>query len=563
MMIWREAWAYAPALLALSLQLSALGHALHAARLDGSSVLARLRAQPLWLLASCGLALLSAVLSVRFPGALILALVTALCGALPLLLPSPWTPSAEHPPVPSIPIGAPPRWWLRLETLLLALAAPALLLPTLRPPLAAAAALLVGATWVAGALVERSSPVSGTSSEGLWPRSVCDPALALFAILAIVSILRASAQGAEAQLLMLPKACSLLLGLAAFRLVLRAGRAPATPDGSGTALPILIFGYLLVGLAFASLGLLGGLRYVRIPAVAPWLRRLPSLIQMVPETQSGRISLNQLGGMLTLLLPTAVAVGTAPVSRCLPAWLRTFSLLAAGAFGAALAVTQSRSAWAGATISLLLLLSLRSTWGRRAVALILLAAAIAWVGWGRTALGPAIIQSITTPSGPVTPLGDLSIYDRVPIWTDALIRIGDAPWLGNGLGSFRLAGSAVPAGRSPFDVGMPHAHNALLQVGYDLGLPGLVAYMALLISSLRCAWTSRSERGLPAYLALGALAGLTGYHIYGITDALSTGSKPGLVLWILLGLVFALPRIGSSARHESAPILQPASTDNT
>jgi O-antigen ligase len=80
----------------------------------------------------------------------------------------------------------------------------------------------------------------------------------------------------------------------------------------------------------------------------------------------------------------------------------------------------------------------------------------------------------------------------------------------------------------------------LLQVAYDLGLPGLVAYGALLIAALRQAcqiW--RHQKGLALAIAIGTTAGLTGYHLYGIMDTLSTGSKPGLLYWFLLALVAA------------------------
>ncbi|NLT74350.1 MAG: O-antigen ligase family protein [Chloroflexi bacterium] len=527
---WHAAWACAPALLALALELSALGQALYGTR-RRRSLLAGLQAQPRVLVLAFGLALLSAALSLSNTGRLVLALSAAVGASLPLLLPH----SAD---APELPVAHPmvcfsPPWWLRLEAALLLLAAPPLLLPTLRPWLALAAAALLFASWLASAVVERAASPSPHLAPGLWPGTLSDPALALFAVAALIAIGQAASQGPEARLLMLPKACALFLSLAAFRYALRLGRAGGLSASIG--------GYLLVGLGFTTLGLLGGLRYERIPMIGQWLRRLPSLVQVIPETQSGRVSLNQLGGMLTLLLPVALSLALAPAGSRLPRWLRHTAWIASFASFAALLLTQSRGAWGGAAVSLLLLLALRSIWARRLIGLALLVAALYWVGWGRAAHGTAIARAIADAAGFSTPVGVINLQSRVAIWTDALERIGRSPWFGHGLGTFRLGDAPVPSGRSPFDTGMPHAHNVWLQAAYDLGLPGLVALLAIVISACRQAWRQISGQPMASALSLGALSGLTGYHVHGIMDALSVGAKPGLLFWILLGLVFSLP----------------------
>jgi O-antigen ligase len=576
MSIWREALAYAPPLAALSMLLASLGQAVHCGWLAGTPRLSEpSRRESRWLLASAGLGLLGVALSVRFPGALLLSLVTTLLGGGAYL--------RAHQPRPEAPergftVPAPARkarvpWLLWLEAGLLIAAAPILLFPTLRPLLAAGAIVLVTGSWVLELVPGRSSLQPNTVRGTLWPRSVYDPALVLFAIAASIAIVLAATQGSAARLLMIPKACSLFLGLATYRLVLRVAQPapPARPvrpasvgssDTRSRVLSGLTTVFLLLGLAFAGLGLLGGLRYVRIAAVAPWLSRLPSLVQIVPETQDGRISLNQLGGMLLLVLPLALSLSIAPPHRSVTVALRGLGLLATAALAVALGMTQSRGAWAGAVLALAVILALHSRWGRALTALLALTAAIAWLAWGRATLGPAIAQSITQPGGTASPLGQVSVNGRVPIWTDALIHIRHAPWAGNGLGTYRLSGALLPEGGSPFDTGMPHAHNVLLQVAYDLGLPGLVAYGALLIAALRLAWQIwRYQKGLALAIAIGAMAGLTGYHLYGIMDTLSTGSKPGVLYWFLLALVAAA---GQGSRPSAQdPECAPALADDT
>jgi putative inorganic carbon (HCO3(-)) transporter len=87
-----------------------------------------------------------------------------------------------------------------------------------------------------------------------------------------------------------------------------------------------------------------------------------------------------------------------------------------------------------------------------------------------------------------------------------------------------------------------HAHNQLLQTGLDLGLPGLVAYLALWWISAVLLW--RSWRGAPdtahRALVVGVAGALVASWIFGLLDAISLGAKPGFMWWLLLALLVAL-----------------------
>jgi putative inorganic carbon (HCO3(-)) transporter len=98
------------------------------------------------------------------------------------------------------------------------------------------------------------------------------------------------------------------------------------------------------------------------------------------------------------------------------------------------------------------------------------------------------------------------------------------------------------------DIG--HAHNTFLQAGLDLGLPGLIAYLAIHISAfamLASLWRHMNELPFPLPLSRAAVLGLGGglaaHLLYGITDAVALGAKPGLLWWLLLALVAALFRL--------------------
>jgi putative inorganic carbon (HCO3(-)) transporter len=102
----------------------------------------------------------------------------------------------------------------------------------------------------------------------------------------------------------------------------------------------------------------------------------------------------------------------------------------------------------------------------------------------------------------------------------------------------------------PPDVSVPHAHNLLLQVTVDLGLPGLVAYLALLINMFYMVGTilTHNKRALVWALGAGSLGALMAMLIHGMVDATLWGSKLALLPWLLFAMItrlylaqFALP----------------------
>jgi len=93
-----------------------------------------------------------------------------------------------------------------------------------------------------------------------------------------------------------------------------------------------------------------------------------------------------------------------------------------------------------------------------------------------------------------------------------------------------------------FDIA--HAHNIFLQTALDVGLPGLVAYLVLLIvAGVVCWQCARQGHGLVRWMALGLAAGLVGLHVYGLADAVALGAKPGVAFWMALGLIAAMPQV--------------------
>jgi hypothetical protein len=100
----------------------------------------------------------------------------------------------------------------------------------------------------------------------------------------------------------------------------------------------------------------------------------------------------------------------------------------------------------------------------------------------------------------------------------------------------------VPFSTSRLPTQVTHAHNELLQVAVDLGIPGLVGYVALLTTFALTAWRAYhalNDRWLRA-LIVGLACGMLAHQVFGLTDAFLLGTKPGVVMWVFMGLIAAL-----------------------
>jgi putative inorganic carbon (HCO3(-)) transporter len=153
-----------------------------------------------------------------------------------------------------------------------------------------------------------------------------------------------------------------------------------------------------------------------------------------------------------------------------------------------------------------------------------------------------------------------SLEGRVEIWSRALYAIQDVPFTGMGMNVFRnIVHKQYPLFLISPSTDIAHAHNEFLQAALDLGIPGLIAFMALYLGACTMLWQSWnaansqiSTQDSPNWLAvfhsphstrmliLGMGGGLLAHMIYGLTDAVALGAKPGLLFWMLLGLITGL-----------------------
>jgi putative inorganic carbon (HCO3(-)) transporter len=148
---------------------------------------------------------------------------------------------------------------------------------------------------------------------------------------------------------------------------------------------------------------------------------------------------------------------------------------------------------------------------------------------------------------------------RQEVWLRAAAALHDFPLTGLGLGSFRALVPILYPYQEP-GTSIPHAHNLWLQVGADLGAPGLSVVGALLIGvawagSQNARFSSQKDDApvsATAWLALGGLAALAALLAHGLLDAVTWGTRAAPLAWAVLGLLAATaaPRVSPPAEVE-------------
>lgn len=336
-----------------------------------------------------------------------------------------------------------------------------------------------------------------------------------------------------------PKLYGLVLGLYLCTLLSEHVRPPL---GRYALAAVLVVG----GAAVALAGLVGTSwivgKWPLVDAIYPRLPRLVTEVRTSAGALEGGFHPAEVGGTLALLLPCAL--GLLLFSR---GWAVRLALGAASVVMlGTLALTVSRSALGGIMVALVVLAVLR--WPRLALALPVVAVGLVATVW---ALGPQqVADSLLTVEMAAT----LGTRGRLEIWSRALWLIEDFPLTGAGLNTFPvLIPLLYPSTLLGAGTRIPHAHNLFLQVGVDFGLLGLASFLGLLAAawlSLARAWRTASgwERGLVA----GLVAGLLAHLVFGLTDAVALGAKPGVLLWAVLGGALALGIGTPSAAEDSS-----------
>ncbi len=364
----------------------------------------------------------------------------------------------------------------------------------------------------------------------------------------------------------LPKISGMVLGFGVYFAVARLGERP---EGWWAVLAA----FLLAGVGIALLGLLGSQWTIsKFSFLNPITAQLPETGVSLQGAEGG-IHPNEVSGALTWVLPMFVALSVAYLREVGPFQARTAShstskqwllwggwalkiilwlstLFVAGVF----VLTQSRSGYIGLLVTVfawfLVLLPSRGRWVV-VCSLVLISFLVGLyvhqVGWEavqRWYLSHRLVGG--------RGLSTKSFEGRIEIWSRAIFGLQDFAFTGMGMNTFRYVVNVLYPLFYTSSRDLGHAHNEFLQAGLDLGIPGLIAFLALYIGAfwmLSRVWQwasllrecSRfSLRGLTRGVVLGLGGGLLAHLAFGITDAVALGAKPGFLFWMLLGLVSGL-----------------------
>ena len=332
----------------------------------------------------------------------------------------------------------------------------------------------------------------------------------------------------------LPKISGMVLGLGVFFAVAREGERPRGRWSS-------LLAFLGVGLGIAVLGVIGT-RWAttKIAFLTPIVDRLPKLIAGLQGAESG-FHPNEVAGALIWVLPVMLAVSVALIGviplrgrcasrRCtfggvaipfsrgkallngrllrekrprndtrtaerkgtdapggLHGWrlvlVTILCLLATIFVGAVFVLTQSRGGYIGlaVTLPLLTLIALPRRWRWYSlIVFVVLAVVLGFVVYSHWEAIRTWVAGSDLASDPALSLN--SLEGRLEVWSRAIYGIQDFPFTGMGMNAFR---KVVPVLYPLFlvspDVDIGHAHNEFLQAALDLGIPGLIAFIAVYI----------------------------------------------------------------------------------
>ena len=305
--------------------------------------------------------------------------------------------------------------------------------------------------------------------------------------------------------------------------------------------------FLSAGAGLALVGLLGTNWFGKFGLLAPIVERLPKAIRGVPGAEEG-FQPNAVAGCLVLFIPVQLALLWLARQRERGGLVMHTALVALTS--GTLVLTQSRGAWSGLAVALLAFLFWYRRWTRMMGIALVAGAALAAV-----ALGPQRFADLAiSQSGPAM---TQNVSSRVELWSRALDAIQDFPITGMGMNSFRrLMPTMYPTVLATPDLDVAHAHNHLLQAALDLGLPGLVLYLAIWIAMARLLWRTyrASHNAETRALAGGLAAGLIAHFTFGLADVIPLGSKVGVLFWLTLALAASVHQLSLTTDTSSAPL---------
>jgi putative inorganic carbon (HCO3(-)) transporter len=291
--------------------------------------------------------------------------------------------------------------------------------------------------------------------------------------------------------------------------------------------------FLAAGTFIAVVGTLG-----RMNEGKPVFFFLKSILSKLPQINlglrgaEGGINPNALGGILLLFIPMGLIQASLFIKNkdgYLSRWIKELCLIAILIFLAVQLLVVFHFSSFGTWASLAIALWLMGQWKRKIKAVIVVMLVIIAVGVSKTLIEPDRIENQK-----IFRIMNESAEVRAHIWNDAMEVVKTHPIFGIGVDQLRRT--------TKFTYDMSHGHNQFLHTAAELGIPGLIAYLAILIGIFRMA-AEVQESSLPEWMRLtsrGLGTGLFAFTLFGMVDAIPLGAKPGIFFWISLAMITSI-----------------------
>ena len=253
---------------------------------------------------------------------------------------------------------------------------------------------------------------------------------------------------------------------------------------------------------------------------------------------SDTVDPNIIAGFLLILLPSAITI-------LLFAWRHLhwaeclLAIIALLVIAGMLLLTQSRGALMGLGAALAVMALLYWRWS--GLLLLPLAVTATFIFWE---------QGIVTLLNAVTSSSTLgSLESRLELWSHTFYIIQDFSFTGIGMGSFALIVDMLYPLFLSAPGSVPHTHNLFLQLAVDVGLPGLIGWLAILMLVVMGAWQLYRHGRVTGddwtvAIGVGLLCSQVALVGHGLTDAVTWAtSRPSPIVWGIWGLTIAAWRV--------------------
>jgi len=290
-----------------------------------------------------------------------------------------------------------------------------------------------------------------------------------------------------------------------------------------------ILSYLTAGLLLSIICIFG-IKWDREIYFIKMMKKIENIVPKInlnlPGAEKG-FNPNAVGGTLILILPLCLVLFLIYFKRKKENYLISYSLFPLIFFSIILIVvsillffTLSIGSWIGLTISIWILL-FSWKWKKWSLVIILLL---------------AIFISLLSPAKTTKLINKVKeeIVTREAFWLGGINTIKQYPLFGIGMNRFRQLPNIANK--------RAHAHNHLLHTAAELGIPGSMAYLAILFAvGFMCFEIWRKSRiGWMRMAALGLGCGQLAHFIFGMADSIPLGAKVGIFFWFSLGLIAAM-----------------------